>query len=89
VSKIGPSQQAVLAWLKEHPSSTPQEIGDALYETVSSFPWKNQGWSEEHARNKRLLWAKRVCRTLKKRALIRGNGFYLYTWQWRYVVVEV
>jgi hypothetical protein len=65
--RLGTSQKAVLDWLKEHPRSKAQEVGDALYDKVSMCA----GWKTDTAKPRlRAQWASRLLQKLKKLDLV-------------------
>jgi hypothetical protein len=77
IPALGPSQTAILAWLKEHPGSTSREVGVALYDTVSSCsPQNNRHLFPNDpplraARDSdKAQWASRILQNLKKRGLV-------------------
>jgi hypothetical protein len=76
IPALGPSQTAILAWLKEHPGSTSREVGMALYDQTSSCSLKNCSDRDYHLSSRivrdsdRALWASRILQKLKRRGLV-------------------
>ena len=66
--QLGTSQKAVFDWLKDHPNSTSQDVGDAIYDTTSScaigYPHE---WSIDKVRR---LWAAKLLSILVKKGLV-------------------
>lgn len=73
--KLGTSQQAVLEWIKEHPGSTAQEIGDAIYDQTSACAEWQTDWSKQKVRRQ---WAAKLLGILLKKGLVEkiGRGIY-------------
>lgn len=70
--KLGRSQEKVLNYIKENRGCTTKQVGEALYESVSSCAnWENTIWSKEKIRHH---WARGIVRALiKKRLVIETN----------------
>jgi hypothetical protein len=66
---LGPSQIAILAWLKEHPDSTVSEVGDACYR-VSYYGKRGSCSDLQQNKRFRAKWASRILQKLKKRGLV-------------------
>jgi hypothetical protein len=73
---LGPSQIAILAWLKEHPDSTSRDVGKALYDTTSICSPQNNRHLYPHdlprvvKDSDKARWASRILQNLKKRGLV-------------------
>jgi len=69
--RLGPSQKAVLKWIREHPESKAQEVGDALYDEVCETN-RYGGYGDLKSTEKQLhrRWASRILQRLKKLGLV-------------------
>ena len=75
--KLGRSQQAVYDWLKEQKEAqTAWDVGNALYDDVSSCSKKNSGYGRREwpAEKIRTSWAQKVIRELVKRKVVWPKG---------------
>jgi hypothetical protein len=64
---LGPSQKAILAWIKDHPRSSTEDIGNALYDITSMCAQGNT-----HPNRQR--WALRILHKLKQDILVESHG---------------
>ena len=78
---LGTSEKAVLAWLKEHPGSKSQGVGDALYDATSSCA--KGPYADIIATplpRLRAIWASKVLQRLKKRRFVRLSNYNNPRW---------
>ena len=74
--KLGKSQRAVFDWLKDHPNSTSQDVGDAIYDTTSGCAI---GYPHEWPIVKvRRFWAAKLLYILVKKGLVERVDVGIY-----------
>jgi hypothetical protein len=72
---LGKSELTVLAWLKRHPASKAQEVGDALYDTTSGCAKQPADVTITPRKRLRASWASKVLQRLKKRGLANIDDY--------------
>jgi len=74
--QLGTSQKAVFDWLKDHPNSTSQDVGDAIYDTTSGCAI---GYPHEWPIVKvRRFWAAKLLYILVKKGLVERFDVGIY-----------
>ena len=88
---LGPIQSIIYNYVKEHPGSTAQEVGDACYKY--SYGGKNGGDERfrenfpDQAKYFRMRWAAHVLRILWKKNLVQCDRYHPVFAKWTVVVL--